>query len=248
MSLDLDGDPVTTATQGHRRPLVRLAGWERRYRLRLLAVDAVAVGLAGAVAQLVRFGSTGSPVNLASTSVPYWLVAALMVPVWLTVMAVAGGYKPRILGVGSEEFRRVFNAAARFLALVVIAFYVLRVDSARGFVAAFVPLATVLTLLGRYGARRWLHARRYRGRAMHRVLVVGTIEAATDLIRHFQRVPYAGFQVVAVCVPGGVAGLQVGETELPVCGAPEEAPSTPWPPASPTCWPWPGTAPCPRAR
>ncbi len=223
MSLDLDGDAVTTASQGHRRPLVGLAGWERRYRLSLLAVDAVAVGLAGVVAQLVRFGSPSSPVNLATTSVPYWLVAALMVPVWLTVMAVGGGYEPRILGVGSEEFRRVFNAAVRFLALVVLLFYLLNVDLARGFVAAFVPLATVLTLLGRYGARRWLHARRYRGRAMHRVLVVGTIEAATDLTRHFQRVPYAGFQVVAACVPGGVAGLQVGDSELPVGGEPEEA-------------------------
>ena len=71
---------------------------------------------------------------------PYWLVAAFMVPVWCTVMAVGGGYEPRILGVGSEEFRRGFNAAMRFLALVVIVFYLLNVDLARGFVAAFVPL------------------------------------------------------------------------------------------------------------
>ncbi len=128
------------------------------------------------MAQLVRFGSTGAPANLAATSVPYWLVAVVMVPVLCTVMAVGGGYEPRILGVGSEEFRRVFNAAVRFLALVVVAFYALDVDLARGFVAAFVPLATVLTLLGRYGARRWLHARR--GRSRHgaaRGAVTGTI-------------------------------------------------------------------------
>ncbi len=223
MSLDLRSEPTIVSLASQRRPLVGLADWERRYRLSLLAVDAVAVGLAGVVAQLVRFGSDGSPVNLATTSVPYWLVAALMVPVWLTVMAVGGGYEPRILGVGSEEFRRVFNAAVRFLALVVIVFYALNVDLARGYVAVFIPLATVLTLVGRYGARRWLHARRGRGRAMHRVLVVGTIESVTELTRHLQRVPYAGFQVVATCVPGGVVGLQVGETELPVCGGPEDA-------------------------
>ncbi|HEV2070478.1 MAG TPA: sugar transferase, partial [Acidimicrobiales bacterium] len=223
MSLDVHADRAAAAGENHRRPLVGLAGWQRRYGLGLLVVDAVAVGLAGAVAQLVRFGSPSSPVSLATTSVPYWLLAALMIPVWLTVMAVGGGYEPRILGVGSEEFRRVFNAAVRFLALVVIAFYVLNVDLARGFVAAFIPLATVLTLVGRYGARRWLHARRGRGRAMHRVLVVGTIEAATDLTRHFQRVPYAGFRVVGGCVPGGVAGVQVGDDEIPVYGEPEDA-------------------------
>jgi exopolysaccharide biosynthesis polyprenyl glycosylphosphotransferase len=223
MSLDLHGNHIAPAREAPRRPWVGLAGWERRYGVALLVVDALAVGLAGAVAQAVRFGSPGSPVNLAATSVPYWLVAAVMVPVWLTVMAVGGGYEPRVLGVGSEEFRRVFNAAVRFLALVVIVFYALNVDLARGFVAVFIPLATVLTLLGRYAARRWLHARRARGRAMHRVLVVGTIEAATELTRHLQRVPYAGFRVVGGCVPGGLTGLQVGEAELPVYGAPDDA-------------------------
>ncbi len=84
-----------------------------------------------------------------------------------------------------------------------IVFYLLNVDLARGFVAAFVPWPRC--------SRSWVatapadgrpHARRYRRRAMHWVLVVGTMKAATDLIRHFQRVPYAGFQVVAACVPG----------------------------------------------
>ncbi len=223
MSLDLRDHATTASRQRPRRPRVGPPRWERRYGLGLLVVDTVAVGVAGAVAQLVRFGSPGSPVDVASTSIPYWLMAALLVAVWLAVVALGGGYEPRVLGVGSEEFRRVFNAAVRFLALVVIVFYALDVDLARGFVAVFIPLATALTLLGRYGARKCLHAGRARGHAVRRVLVMGTIEAATDLIRHLQRVPYAGFQVVGGCVPGGVAGLQVGEVELPVYGEPEEA-------------------------
>ena len=43
----------------------------RCHLLTLLAGDALAVGMASAVARLLRFGSAGSSVPLASTSVPY---------------------------------------------------------------------------------------------------------------------------------------------------------------------------------
>ena len=197
--------------------------WQRRHLLALLAADALAVALAAAVAQLLRFGSAGSSVPLASTSVPYWAVGFLMAGVWLVVMAVGGGYSPRVVGTGSEEFRRVFNAAIRFLALIAIVFYAANVDLARGFAAILLPLATVFTLLGRYGARRWLHYLRSRGHCMHRVLVVGTVEGATELVRHLLRVPYAGFGVAGCCIPGGLAALRVGDTDVPVHGRPEDA-------------------------
>jgi exopolysaccharide biosynthesis polyprenyl glycosylphosphotransferase len=143
-----------------------------------------------------------------------------MVAAWLAVIAASGGYNPRVVGVGSEELRRVFNAAVRFLALVAVIFYTTRLEVARGFVAGFVPMAAVLTIVGRYGARRWLHRRRRLGRCLHRVVVIGTIEAATDLTDHLQRSAYAGFSVVGACIPLPVEFLQVGSQRVPVLGEP----------------------------
>jgi exopolysaccharide biosynthesis polyprenyl glycosylphosphotransferase len=58
---------------------------------------------------------------------------------------------------------------------------------------------------------------------MYRVLVVGTIEAATQLTCHLQRASFAGFAVVGACIPSPVPTLRVGETDIPVQGGPEEA-------------------------
>jgi exopolysaccharide biosynthesis polyprenyl glycosylphosphotransferase len=223
MSLNLQEELPAAGPQPRLSAVSGVAGWQRVYVVGLLVVDAVAVALAASVAQLLRFGSADSSVLLPSTSVPYWAVGMLAVPMWLAIMAVGGGYSPRVVGTGSEEFRRVFNAAVRFLALIAVAFYATNIDLARGFVALLLPLATALTLLGRYGARRWLHHRRTLGHSMHRVLVVGTVEGATELARHLLRVPYAGFGVVGCCIPGGLAALRVGDTEVPVHGRPEEA-------------------------
>lgn len=205
-----------------RRPLPGRPAWERRYSLALVAFDTLALTIAATVASLARFGVSESVLTVAGEAVAYPAVALSMVIVWLLVIAASGGYNPQILGTGSEEFRRVLNATVRFLALSAIVFYATRLDVARGFVAGFLPLATVLTLLGRYGARRWLHRQRGAGKYLHRVVVVGTVEAATDLANHLQRTPYAGFSVVGVCIPPDVEWLQVGENQIPVLGIPDE--------------------------
>ncbi len=126
------------------------------------------------------------------------------------------------MGIGAEEYRRVLTVALRFVALVAILFYGARVDVARGFVGTAIPLATALTLLGRFRARKWLHARRARGHALRRVLAVGTIEAATDLTQHLGRAMHAGFTVVGVCIPGPVGVLWVDEVDVPVLGSPDD--------------------------
>ncbi|MDQ3461660.1 MAG: sugar transferase, partial [Actinomycetota bacterium] len=205
-----------------RRNLPAKPAWERSYSLALVALDLVALSVAATLAQFLRFGSVDSFLKVGGDAVAYLVVASSMVSVWLAVLALSGGYSPRVVGVGSEEFRRVFNSAVRFLALAAVVFYAARLEVARGFVGGFVVTATVLTMLGRYGARRWLHRRRGDGRFMHRVVVVGSIEAVTHLASHLQRTSYAGFTVVGACVPAAVEFLLVGERHIPIFGEPGE--------------------------
>jgi exopolysaccharide biosynthesis polyprenyl glycosylphosphotransferase len=222
VSLNLQKPPEASSRVSPRPSLPTKPAWERRYSLALVAIDVVALGIAAALAQLLRFGPVDSFLSVGGDLVGYPAVATSMVSVWLAVIALSGGYSPRVVGIGSEEFRRVFNAAVRFLALGAIVFYVTRLDVARGFVAGFIPAATVLTIVGRYCARKWLHRRRGQGRFLHRVVVVGTIEAATDLACHLQRSPYAGYAVVGACIPAPAEFLRVGDQQVPVLGLPGE--------------------------
>jgi FlaA1/EpsC-like NDP-sugar epimerase len=126
--------------------------WERRYALGLVAIDLVAVNVAAALAQLLRFGFAQSSLTIDSASVSYVTVAGVLVPLWLVVMAIGGGYEPRAVGTGSEEFRRVFNAAVRFLAVVAIVFYAARIDVDRAFIAFLILWKTVNAVLRGRGA------------------------------------------------------------------------------------------------
>ena len=58
---------------------------------------------------------------------------------WVASVALAGGYDPRFIGVGSDEFRRVINAAVSLTAMVAIASYAVKFDLARGYVVIALP-------------------------------------------------------------------------------------------------------------
>ena len=85
--------------------------WQRRLRRKLLILDAVA-GFSGAVgAVALRYNGQ----NPSLDGVRYQLLAVLVGAAWLVMVAMGGGYDRRVIGLGTEEFRRVFNAGVRLL-------------------------------------------------------------------------------------------------------------------------------------
>ena len=74
----------------------------------------------------------------------------------------SGGYDARFIGVGSDEFRRILNAAVSLTAAVAIASYAFKLNVARGYVALAMPSTALLDLTMRYWLRKQLH--RMRGR------------------------------------------------------------------------------------
>lgn len=117
--------------------------WERRYARLLAAFDAVAITVAAVLAFFVRFGER------TPASPPYLLITVLLPGVWVASMALGRAYEPRFLGAGSEEFRRVVNAAACVIAGVAVVSYATKAQIARGYVLLALPLATVLAVAGR---------------------------------------------------------------------------------------------------
>ena len=128
-------------------------------RATFVAADAVAITLSLVIAHLLRFGvSVGAAARARTSRTCWWRCFA--VPVWLAVLALAGCYDRRILGVGSDEYRRVLNGGVHFLAVVAVAHFVGRLVIARGYVGVLIPVAVVLTLLTRFTLRLWLYRQR----------------------------------------------------------------------------------------
>lgn len=205
---------ATPRTVSATRP--RAPGWVRRYRARAVVADVFSACLAGVLALVVRFGEVTPYVT------PYVILSAALPVAWICAIALNRAYEPRLIGLGAEEFQRVFQCGFTLTAALAIGAYVTKTDVARGYVVLAIPLATLVTILARYGLRRRLHRSRARGACMRRVVAVGHRAAVAELVRRFRRERYHGMEVVGVCMPydgmGDVEGVAVlgGLVDVPL--------------------------------
>src|SRR5215475_2896127 len=144
-------DPMVTA-----RP--RSTSWVGGYLRRVVAADALCGLAAGMLALWGRFGSPGEHQAL------YLLLACALPVLWCAAVRLAGEYDWRLIGLGSDEFRRVLNAAVSLTAGLGIVSYATKIEIARGYVAIALPTVAVLDLLARFWLRKRLHAARRAGR------------------------------------------------------------------------------------
>jgi len=156
-------------------------------------------GLAGGLlAYQIRFDSAGHhPTG--------YIALSLALPfAWLLTLALAGAYDSRLIGVGTDEFRRVLNAGAFLIAAVAILSYASKVDLARGYVVIALPCLTLFDLLARYAMRKQLHRVRSHGHCMRKVVVVGHAPVIADIVAVLRRETYHGLRVVAACAADAV--------------------------------------------
>ncbi len=170
--------------------------WLSHYLREVAATDGLCALAAGLLAFTVRLDEHGRLPGL-------YLVLSLSFPVlWLLVLMLAGGYDPRFVGVGSDEFRKVLNVGTGLTAAIAIVAYATKTDLARGYVLVALPCATLFDLFGRFALRKRLHRRRALGGCMRRTVVVGHVHVAADLTTVLRRESYHGLEVVAACVTG----------------------------------------------
>ncbi len=177
--------------------------WKFHYARIQMLVDAGCALLGGIIGLIGRFDGRGQVPQL-------YLATTLGLPaIWVSWMALAGGYDVRLIGVGSEEYRRVLNAAISLTAAVAIVAYAADLRLARGYVVIALPTVTLLDLVARYRLRKTLHRQHARGRNLRRVAVVGHAAAAAELILHLRRERHHGLEVVAVCLPDSAAAPHI---------------------------------------
>jgi exopolysaccharide biosynthesis polyprenyl glycosylphosphotransferase len=191
--------------------------WRRRLLRKLVLLDVVAATAAAFLTLTLRYGEG----RVLLHGIDYHWLALTVPAVWVAVLGLSGAYEQRILGCGSEEFRRVANASVRMLAFFVVVGFALKVDTSRTVIVGTVLGTVCLAVLFRWVARKTLHSQRRRGRCGHRVVVVGDVHDVRGLVLSLRRVPHAGFHVVGVCLPGELATLP--DDTLPVLGTPHDA-------------------------
>ncbi|MGW0172744.1 sugar transferase [Rhodococcus sp. NPDC003322] len=153
------------------------------------------------------------------------LFVALAVPI-LTLLALAlnHAWDPRVLGCGSEEFRRVMSAYVMVIAVMAVVGYAVETAGGHSWVFGALPLGAALTLSGRYLLRRWLHRRRRSGAFLRSVVAAGDQASVRELINRTRGATYAGWKVEAVCLAGVTAseGLPVDVDGVPVVGTEQD--------------------------
>jgi exopolysaccharide biosynthesis polyprenyl glycosylphosphotransferase len=148
--------------------------------------------------------------------VAYLGITVALPALWWAAVLLAGGYDVRFIGLGSDEFRRVLNAAVSLMAGVAILSYSAKLGLARGYMAIALPSAGVLDLAGRYCLRKRLHKRRRRGFCTQRVVAVGHEAAVAELATSLHRDSHHGLSVVAACLAGDTDPDEVAA--VPVTG------------------------------
>jgi exopolysaccharide biosynthesis polyprenyl glycosylphosphotransferase len=183
--------------------------WVAAYLRWAAVTDGVCALVAVVLAAEIRFGLHGVPLEYVALTSAFPLL-------WAAALGLAGGYDGRVIGLGSDEFRRMINAAVGLAATIVIVSYSAKLDLARGYLVVALPAAVVLDLAARYRLRKHLHRLRSGGLCTRRVVAVGHAAAVADLVTTLRREKHHGLSVVAVCVARPPERAEVAD--VPVAG------------------------------
>ncbi|WP_166903242.1 sugar transferase [Mycobacterium sp. DL440] len=204
------------------REVFKRTRWQRQYLVNILITDVLVVGAAVVLAQYVRFGQAP---DLSGTDGYITFVSILFGVIWLGALSLCRTRSARVIGAGAEEYKRVASASFWTFGGIAIITFLLQLEIARGYLAVALPTGTVALCLTRWLWRRYLAKKRAEGHYQTAVMAIGDADAVTYLAQELTRDPRAGYDVVAVGIPGygAPAGerLTVGDRDIPIMGGEE---------------------------
>ena len=195
-----------------------LVDWRKRTSRTLGFVDAFVVVWAVAGAYVIRFGFEPDSTDPSFETGYLWLSAALCLAWWL-MLGAWNSRQSRILGSGPDEYKRVAAASLWLFGLVAIFSYVLRIDTARGYVGIALPVGLTGLLMARWLLRQHLNVTRQGGESMSRLMLLGGPGAVAHLASTLVEAKHAGYLPIAAYMPGADQSLTVEPSSgLPVLG------------------------------
>ncbi len=194
----------------------RASRWHRPYAAILLLLDIGAALMASLVAKTfltdkAEFGFEQNPglLNMAAF--------VLLPTVWLLSLWGHGGYDRRYLGNGTDEFKRVVRASWTVMAIVAFTAFAAGIQVSRTAVGVALLGGLLFVLVLRYLARRGLQFVRTRfNLAVHRMLLIGTLQEALEVHQAIARDPASGLVPVGIHLIEGYAPRPSTVTPVPV--------------------------------
>ena len=199
--------------------------WRRRYRLGLFFTDlgiTVAAVAAGWAVTLFVIGA--DPTNPAALRHIGFLLFLLLA--WNTGLAIYRTREERLLGTGSDEYKRVTSGSLRMFGGVALLMVLMQRDIPSIALAVSLPLGLGALLLGRWFWRRWLTSQRKLGHYLSRVLVFGESEDVEYVVKQISAHAAATYQVAGAVVLGGTGPALSGKlaSRIPVVSDPDAIP------------------------
>jgi exopolysaccharide biosynthesis polyprenyl glycosylphosphotransferase len=155
---------------------------------------------------------------LADVAIGYTAFSVTLVALWMLALRYFDTRDVKIVGTGSDEYKRIVDATIRLFGLVAIAMFLMKWELGRGYFLTALPLGFAFLLASRWAWRKWLRRQRSEGRYVHRALLMGERNKSEHVMESILREPYAG--LVAV---GALTALGSTERDLapgvPVLGS-----------------------------
>lgn len=181
--------PWTSLARAERRAVWAPARTRRRrWVLLIYVLDALVI-----CSWLV--GASGAAI--ANTKVAQLPAVAMVALLWIAVLSLKGARQPQILGVGSDEYKRVLEASLLTAGLVAISVLAIGEPLRAELVLLGVLPGMVTICLERWLLRRILHFRARRGAVLSRVVVVGAATDIAYLVRQIRNKSASVYEVVA---------------------------------------------------
>ena len=171
-----------------------------KYTRRLLVTDFSAIVASIVLAAILNFEDLLN--TFSSTEVEGFLriqlnPAALswaMGITWLLSLKYNGSRDNRIIGGGSDEYKRVFGSSLTVISLLALAALFLKLDVSRLFISFSLIFGTVFLIAGRWAWRQWLRNKRENNQLKERVAIAGPaalIQELADKLAKDKQGPYA---------------------------------------------------------
>lgn len=169
-----------------------------KYTRRLLITDAIAVVLSILIAGFLHFEDLVNTFTTATEGIlriqlnPATLAWAMGIT-WLLSLKLNGSREDRIVGGGSDEYKRVFGASITVISLLAMAALFFKLDVSRLFVIYSLIFGTVSLTIGRWAWRQWLRKQRAQNLLKERVAIAGPaalIQELADKLAKDKQGPY----------------------------------------------------------
>ncbi|MFO7689088.1 MAG: sugar transferase [Cryobacterium sp.] len=173
--------------------------WSARYRLKLRLTD-TAVILASVGVALLAADAVATTIRGSSLPTTHWLIPLIVAATWIATLGAFHTRSPRVVGVGSTEYKRVVNASALSCGMLALAFLLLQVESSRAYFLIAFPLGAVALTLERWLWRKWLLRQRQFGHYLASAIVVGHHDDVAYVIDQIEAKSGAAYRVVGVAL------------------------------------------------